>query len=699
MKRFFRLTAGLLILGILAGCTGQPSLTDDNRDNFYTAYPEVTELTEGIAWPEGQVLPTFATPAEQLDGISVTVYDRDELLTVTALQGLVNKEKPRLYLYDDNPDEGAHTWAETESLGLNVTEKSAMKRYDLIASYANEADGVVLYSTEKSDHYRNLASTVAGIKNLLPMTPKVYDTLSQKCPDLKVKVDLTELTYTTPADIYRYLYDTYWKDCTHRLLVSANPGDPAHVRDMAAATGAAVVWLDCTNAQEKTVFETFLADMTPGNGVVMGWFTTERSGITAVTSYGLSTLPADLYANSTVFAGTDHTIRIPQVPNKPTLENKFYVALYVSDGDNLQYNQRYMRKLWDQSASDRGRVAINWTVSPALADAGPGLLNYYYDTATTLDCFVSGPSGLGYAMPVNTLEENGAPAQDFLAGRDDLFTKYVGLTETYLQRTGLRVVTVWDNLTPSQRELYVKGARHLYGLTVHDWFMGSNAASTVENGTTLVQQLTPCYAGNLADLKDRLLSDLSAWDGASPGFFSAQVSVWGEVKPAQMVALAEELEKLYPGQVEFVRADHYFALYGEAEGLPYDLTLSDKLTVTASSGDKADDTVDGTPCTLWEAEPGEVASLTYGLGDTYTLTRVVLRHAGEAGLEGNTEAFTLETSLDGETWSTVRGYENNARQVTDLEISPQQASFLRVTFTDPGGDRARLADIEIYGRR
>ena len=164
---------------------------------------------------------------------------------------------------------------------------------------------------------------------------------------------------------------------------------------MAAATKSAVVYLDCTKKDEKAVFEKFLKDMTPGNGLVLGWYTTERSGITTVTAYGLSTLPADLFISSTFYSGTDHNIAIPSVPDKPELENKMYVAIYISDGDNIQYNQRYMRKLWDQKKNVRGQVPLNWTISPALVDVAPAMMNYYYTTATEKDCFVCGPSGLG----------------------------------------------------------------------------------------------------------------------------------------------------------------------------------------------------------------------------------------------------------------------------------------------------------------
>lgn len=693
------LAAAGSLLAAGCGCGGVP-LKSEKAENKYMSYVRTADTERGISWPEGQLLPAFARPADQVDAISITAFTPEEQITATALQGLVNKEKPRLLLLDDNPDEGAMTWPETEQLGLNVQTHDNAEKMLLIKKFSGEAVGVVLYDGSLQEHYRNLASSVAAVKGLLPMDKTVYEDWRAAGVELAVQDDLTGLPYRSAADIYEYFYRTYWPQAQHRLLISASPGDCQHIRDIASAAGAAVVYLDCTREDEKAVFEGFLADMTPGKGAVMGWYTTERSGITTVTKYGLSTIPADLYSNGTVYGGTSHAIQIPRVPDKPELENKVYIALYISDGDNIQYNQRYMRKLWDQSAGDRGRVPINWTISPALADIGPGLLNYYYTTATEKDCFVCGPSGMGYSMPVNTLEEPGAPAVNFLDSAD-LLRPYAGLTETYLQRTGLRTVTVWDNLTPEQRQVYALQARHLYGLTVHDWQGRNTVASSVENGGTLVQRLWPCYGGNVNELLYEWDRAIENWDGQGPLFLSSQVSVWQNVKPADIVRLAERMDDLYDGKVEFVRADHYFALYNEANGLPFDLTLSGDLSVDAG-GDESDPgiTVDGSPATVWEADAVGEQTVTYCLGGVYSLTRCVVRHAEDAGLDPslNTRDYTVELSRDGKSWKMVDRRSGNTDSVVDIDMQPKQAGYLRIRITDAGADqRARIADVEIYG--
>ncbi len=171
---------------------------------------------------------------------------------------------------------------------------------------------------------------------------------------LPVVRDLTELHMTTATEIYQYLYDSEWQQCTRRLIVSANPGrrgDLHHTRDIASAVGAAVVWLDNRDEKQRDLMRKFLADMTPGDAIVLGWYTTERSGITTASEFGVGTVPADYYLSPSVYGSVDQPIAIPVVPKRAELQNKAYVTVFISDGDNIQYNQHAMRNDWDRSRS------------------------------------------------------------------------------------------------------------------------------------------------------------------------------------------------------------------------------------------------------------------------------------------------------------------------------------------------------------
>ena len=506
-----------------------------------------------MKWPADRIFPTFDTPASPMDAVASTSLTRDQQAAISCLQGIVNKTKPRILMLDMETDEGAYTWPTTMSISFEESDFISIFR-----KYSSEAAGAVLYSEEKSSHYMNLACTAAAVHNAVAMTAEVYKELSDNGITFSVIEDLTVLEMTTRKDIYNYLYETYWDRCTHRLVISQPPVESFHLRDLCTAAGCAMVFLENRKEEERLVYERFLADMEPGKAIAMGWYTEERSGITTATAFGLSTVPADHFCNPTVYA-QDKPIRIrPENEEVPEVKNKVYAAVFVSDGDNIQYNERFMRGFWDRTSADRGRSCINWTISPALVDVAPDILNYYYDNATDKDCFVCGPSGLGYAMPVNTLAEE-IEAKNYVRD-DNNFAKYVQLSNRYLERAGLRVVTIWDNLTPNQRDIYTKNAPYLHGLTVQmfteDW-----ETITSESNGKLIKQFTPCYCTTVEHFSSVLSREIGKWDGQAPKFIACQFSVWGNITVASINEMEKKFNEQTGGSFEFVRADDFFRMY------------------------------------------------------------------------------------------------------------------------------------------
>ncbi|MCA9152540.1 MAG: discoidin domain-containing protein, partial [Planctomycetales bacterium] len=500
--------------------------------------------------------------------------------------------------------------------------------------------------------------------------------------------------------------DTYWSQCDKRLLTSIKPdrrrGNHHQIRDMATACGAAVVWLDCRMPAERELMRKFLADMQAGKAIILGWYTSERSGITTASEFGIGTIPADHYNSSTMFAGTDHRIAIPTVPKKPPLENNIYVAVFISDGDNIQYVQRAMRRIWDRAADSRGRVPLNWTIAPGLVDIGPGILNYYYQNATAQDCFVAGPSGMGYLMPINTLAELGAPIGSHLT-EDHRMSGYAQLTNTYLQRAGLRVATIWDDMALAHRAIYAQECRSLYGATVQNFKDVPEVASSVEAKRTRFEKLVVPYAGSYEHLHRSLTREIRNWDVQAPLFLAYQVSIWGEMKPARIVQFVNDIQREYGERVTFVRADHYFTLYNEAEHLPFNLVMCSETTARSVHEELAiPQVIDGSPSTQWIAEQPGTAVIEIDCGATYHISRYAIRHGGspEDTSAHKSRNFDLSASSDGQDWKTVDSVRDNIQSLTDRDLSPTDARYVRLTILDPGDDqRAQVADIEVYGSR
>ena len=336
-----------------------------------------------------------------------------------------------------------------------------------------------------------------------------------------------------------------------------------------------------------------------------------------------------------------------------------------------------------------------------MVDVGPGLLNYYYTSATDKECFVTGPSGMGYIMPINTNNESGsgAPIGNFLT-EEKYADGYTSLTETYLQRSGIRVITIWDNASPMVRASYEKNIRNLYGATVQDFGGIGSVASSIENNRVHFEKLLSAYAGNVDHIRNTINNSIAKWDGNSPIFLAFQADIWS-VTPDMLIKLGEDLYKQYPDKIEVVRADHYFNLLNEAKGIPHNLCMLETTKVsTSNSIENADIIRDGTPVTVWEDSSSQEKWVTFDFGDSYNIYRYVIRHAGESGMsqENNTSDYRVLVSTDGENWNTIDTYKKNKDNVTDIEFDTVAARYVKIIIDKAGADgTARIADVEIYG--
>lgn len=675
-------------------------------------YP-ITQAKEVAAsdliWPKNQMFPTFSAPEGELVAFPMDLFSDTELTALACLQGFANAIETRVIILDSDVEKWLGDY------GFSYNRVNGDNAYDYIKDLCTDSvSGVVIYSDELSDQYSNLASSIGNISNAIPLTGETYDKWVSEGIELPVVADIRGLEYTTAYDIYKYFFDNYWEESNHKVLVVQRPDMRIQMRDLASAIGGAVVYLSCAGGKETRLFKKYLSTMTPGKSILTGWYAgQERELMTVAAQCGLSCVPSDFFSNPTVFA-QKQSIKVPTVPNMSDLDNKIYVAYFLSDGDNIQYDMHAMRLFWDENADNQGQVPINWTISPALVDIAPGMMNYYYTRATDAECFVCGPSGMGYTMPKNTFGTN--KGNQFRCAES--FKAFVGLTNNYMQRAGLRTVTIWDNLSLAHRRIYSNLGSYLYGLTVQHFTNSSlKARFTGVTKDMLFIQQTPGYfaqnaEGNLplsvigGHVKDAV--KFLKYNGSEPVFVATQASVWAFHNVADVVALEKELSDYYAetyGEdvVEFVRADHFFNLYYQANDLPQDVTLKSSLTATATSNnDIAELTADGS-CyvdNIWQAAESGQESITYALGDTYKVSEISLYHAETANLDSslNTGAFTVEISTDSVNWQKVAEVSGNTDSWNNVKFKAAKAEFVRITITKPGADGiARVADIDIWG--
>ena len=494
-----------------------------------------------LLWPTNDYLPTLTPPAATIDCISVDSLTNPvpEQILFSSLEGIVNQTQPRIALVTDT-EEGEFAWLTIHNLSYGTNYLT--NGFNAILAYETNVTGLVVYDTKQWDTL-NLATTISGLKDELVCDPSLLNTLTNAPFNLTVKDDLRG-KFTTKYQVYGYLYTNYWSQCTHRLICGLETNNSWNLRDYAIATKLAVVWLDPTISQDATTLTLFTSQMTPVNSLMLGYVPNEAGDQEWLGQHGIPLMASDDYDNASVYGGVASQIAVPPIPPTPPLQNKIYVSMTMSDGDNASLDEHIMKEHWNSGW--RGSVPIGWTVQPLLADCDPAMLNYYWSTATTNDCLVAGPSGAGYIRA------------EYWSSAD--LTGFTEASDPYLEETGIRGITVWDTVSSAIADDYATNDPTLLGI---DDYADGYYVKNYLGLPTMGFPSTGNYAGTTNALYDAITNAAWGWSGSSPLFIAVQADAW-ELNMAQMYTVTTFLN---PSTYVFVRPDTLFLLYQKSAGL------------------------------------------------------------------------------------------------------------------------------------
>ncbi|KAK2611809.1 hypothetical protein N8I77_005133 [Diaporthe amygdali] len=398
-----------------------------------------------LDWPADRALPLFPDIARQIEYANLSAFSSDEQLLLTSLQGLVNRQQPRLYLdwpqrREESDDLINEAWREQlEAKGVQGVDVTSGP-FQSIDKYKSNVRGAIVYDVKVPDTI-NLASTMAGIFDAVLATEELaqrFDIPISRISEVASKTstsyvwpNVTDRLITAIKPLSTTLYanrtwdtllktnssvtdasnnGTYRIDLT-RFINRSNTVYPGYhgvnaiFRDYIVATAAPCVWLDSNRPREAALLDNILHQFQP-NTAYLGWVPNgdEMSGVTQLARHGVYVAATDFYFNPTIFSEFrrgDQSQQPSQTESSSRLplrnSTEIFLSLVYLEGDNIQYNQRRMFTHWNDAA--RGSVPLGWTISPLLRDIGPGILSYYQATSTENDLLVAGPDGAGYTYP------------------------------------------------------------------------------------------------------------------------------------------------------------------------------------------------------------------------------------------------------------------------------------------------------------
>jgi hypothetical protein len=515
-----------------------------------------------LAWAPTETLPFLPKVAKTVDVVTLpsdagnsasAQANRDLRNLYTSIQGIVNRTQPRIYLLQSDEDLDARNWL----ADLGVTSiNPANDVLALIKKYKSELRGLIVTDPDRPDTI-NLATALAGVERGLVVSPSLAKRIQSTngLSDLQVLANF-QGKFQDNVQVYEYALTKVFPQLSKRVIFGLAPHNSGHVRDYAVALGSMCVWLDTSIPAEKALLSRFYAAMATDPEAKdalrthMGWFTNEHDGVSLAAEHGIEVAASDWSNNLSVLnTPVDVLTPLPAPPTTPKIQNKVYVALVGSDGDNLQRLQ-HAQAFQDWTSKGRGKVAINWTVSPLLKYF-PVIWNYYANSPYPNDYVISGPSGAGYTY------SNLLPPADL--------NRYTKATQRDMATLGLHYITLWDvgTVSPRVQRVYAQNCPVLRGVTDQ---------SQSDPRTVMVDGLPKIgfkngYAATLGQLAGAIQDEVKAFQAlqsrgqAGPRFIAIQANLnHRDLNPTTF----EQLQQSFGAPVEFVRMDHFFGLMSQA---------------------------------------------------------------------------------------------------------------------------------------
>ncbi len=416
-------------------------------------------------------LPKSSTPASTLD--VVKVRDSESITeTITALQGLVNRNQPQIYTLHSPLD---NYWLKytMKLYGItiqNLTETQVLKQF---ASYVTDNNGnarMIIFDSNDPLYpmQSNIAKTLAGVYNALPVAsadlPTIKGIFGTK---ISVLYDLRGEFQGKVAG-YSWLWNLVGSQVNDKFLVMDNHGT-YQLTDYVTEFKAFDFEFCCLSAAHTEVLNSSQLALAnkiyssyPEMAVSLGSFGLggEQETVKYLSKLGDIMINSEEADDLSVFSGFPNANIQPTQSTSLTYSNsKTYVMFEFTNGDafGFDYYSNFAQFLSvDQNTSKRyiDEVSAAWQISPILAEVAPPIIQGWYQEMNSIQSFMTGPSCAGYVFPDIMSDEAGfASACDKVTQATGLGTQLVDFTSN--NKSSLTNVQTWLSDTSTAKALYL----------------------------------------------------------------------------------------------------------------------------------------------------------------------------------------------------------------------------------------------------
>lgn len=483
--------------------------------------------------PFPDVFPCSLAPAARVVVCNLQSEPEDRRLMFMTLQGIVNRTRPEIYLLSKGSD---RRWIDWYAQQKWIREVTGLEHNDeLLERYRLRVRGVVVTDPDLPASI-NVATMIASLEEAVVVSPDLV-----RQAGLPVLTDLRG-RWKTSAEAYRWAFENLWPRLNHHVIACLYP-QYHELRDYLVENKIFTLWISGRNDgdpawadsdSEVKLMEELLVKM-PVNIPVLGYPLRENmkgygedTGVRLFGKYGKYLVGSASVGNLSVHSGIPAgTLRQYPAPTLPEFNpGKVYYSWIISDGDNLPVATDYnYPKLWSEPV--RGQLPLGWSLSPSASVLMPGVMRYYYQTATPNDEFICSVDGVGYTFPC--IYGSGYTGRH----QDEIFSGFLRQTATYMRRSDM--TSIW--LHNEYNDAYI----NRYPLTIP--FLNAmfpdyaKQVSKYAEATYVSSRNTPVFRAittiKWVDFKDRYAAD---------------------VRQARIIQMADDIRKISTERPAFLNA-------------------------------------------------------------------------------------------------------------------------------------------------
>lgn len=318
---------------------------------------------EGRLFPKGQKLTSVVA-------IDMRKLNTAERVMISTLQGILAKSSSK-QIFMDEPGPPWKSFL-TERYGIKVTTIS--DPWDLLAQFATNIDGYILYDNATNKDSINAATSLCGPYKAIAVDVSI---------EARVRAaGITRMIMDVRNRHEEWVYDNYRSLLNPTLGAELSEDINYHLRDYAVMANAFVFY-------DKGVLRQRILRDWAAHGVLMGYTDVSVKGeygaFVEYSKRGIYYLGANMAPNLSLLSSVyDKDLHQKSHPPEPAAEtNVHYVTFLMSDGDNVAFNLWSLYFQYDRPS--RGRFNMGWPMVASMVDYAPSVLRWYYENASEAD--------------------------------------------------------------------------------------------------------------------------------------------------------------------------------------------------------------------------------------------------------------------------------------------------------------------------